>query len=208
MRGEIKKLLVDLDEEGLVAEVKKKLESGANPTDIIAECQDGMVEIGELFSRQEMFVSDLMMSAMIFKEVSEVVEPYLAKDDDKKALGKVVLGTVKDDIHDIGKDIVGTMLKSNNFEVVDLGVDVEPEAFVQAVRESGAKVVALSCLLASCYTSIKATVEAFQDAGIRDDVKVIIGGGPVDQHVVTFSGADTFGPDAQGAVKYCREVLC
>lgn len=205
--AEIKELMVQLEDEALLEEVKKQLESGVSPTEIINACQDGMGEIGNLFSQGEMFVSDLMMAGAICKDVTDLVRPYIKKDDVGSSLGKVVIGTVKDDIHDIGKDIVCNMLEAAGFEVIDLGVDVDPETFVNAVKENNCKVVGLSCLLASCYGSIKKTVEAFTAAGLRDDLKIIVGGGPIDEHVVAYAGADAYGASAQDTVTYCKEVL-
>ncbi len=204
--SKIKDFLVSLDDEALLEEVKKQLEEGAAPAGIIDECQAAMVEIGNLFSDGEMFVSDLMMAGAMFKSVNELVIPLMAAEAGKSA-GKVVLGTVKDDIHDIGKDIVHNMLTAGGFEVIDLGVDVQPEDFIAALKEHDAKVLALSCLLASCYASILATVRAVEAAGLRDKVKIIIGGGPIDQTVVAYSGADAMGGPAQETVNYCREVL-
>ena len=202
----IKDLLVNLDDEALLEEVQKQLDAGIDPATIIDDCRDAMIEIGELFSAGEMFVSDLMMAGAMFKSVSELVLPYLTKGAVKNS-GKVVLGTVKDDIHDIGKDIVHNMLAAGGFEVIDLGVDVPPEDFVAALKEHDAKVLALSCLLASCYSSILATVQAVAAASLRDKVKIIIGGGPIDQNVVAYSGADAMGGPVQETVNYCREVL-
>ncbi|MGE4353588.1 MAG: B12-binding domain-containing protein [Oscillospiraceae bacterium] len=204
--SKIKDLLVSFDDEALLKEVQQELDGGTDPAAIIDECQDAMVEIGNLFSAGKMFVSDLMMAGAMFKSVSELVLPHLKKGETTSA-GKVVLGTVKDDIHDIGKDIVHNMLTAGGFEVIDLGVDVPPESFVSALKESGAKVLALSCLLASCYSSILKTVQAVEAAGLRDSVKIIIGGGPIDQNVVAYSGADAMGGPAQDTVNYCREVL-
>jgi methylmalonyl-CoA mutase cobalamin-binding domain/chain len=204
--GKIKELLVSLEEDEALALVKKELDRGVKPDDILMECQDGLTEIGNLFSKNEMFVSDLLMAGVIFKEIGSMVMPRLAAGGSQKTLGKVVLGTVKEDIHDLGKDIVKSLLTANGFEVIDLGVDVPPEKFIQAVKDNGSKVLALSCLLVSCYDSIKATVEALKAAGLDDRVKVLIGGGPVDAHVVSYTGADAFGASAQDAIKYCKEV--
>ena len=205
--SKIKEHLVNFEEELLLEEVNKQLDEGTDPMEIFNSCQEGLTEIGELFSAKEMFVSDLMMSGALFKSVSELLLPKM-KTGDNPGAGKVILGTVKDDIHDIGKDIVRNMLIAANFDVIDLGVDVPAEQFVSAVKEHEAPVLALSCLLASCYSSILEVVEAVKAAGLRDKVKIIIGGGPVDEHVVTYSGADAMGESAQDAVIYCREVIC
>jgi methylmalonyl-CoA mutase cobalamin-binding domain/chain len=204
--GKIKELLVELEDEQLAALVKKELDAGTAPQAILEECQAGLTEIGALFSEEKMFVSDLMMAGSVFKDVSDLVMPRLSAGGTKESLGKVVLGTVKEDIHDLGKNIVASLLTASGFEVIDLGVDVPAEVFVKAVKEHDSKVLAMSCLLVSCYGSIKATVEALQGAGLRDNVKVLIGGGPVDEHVVGYSGADAFGANAQSAVDYCKEA--
>ena len=204
--SKIKELLVSFEEESLMAEVKKELDKGTKPMDVLIECQNAMVEIGNLFNAGEMFVSDLMMAGELFKEVNALTMPLLKKDDLPSA-GKIILGTVQNDIHDIGKDIVHNMLTANGFEVIDLGVDVSPEQFVAAIKEHKAKALALSCLLVSCYDSIRTTVDAIKAAGLRDQVKIIIGGGPVDDSVVAYSGADAMGIDAQSAVNFCKEVL-
>ena len=198
-------LLSSFDDEGLMAEVQAELDAGTDPAAIMADCQDAMVQIGDRFSAGELYVSDLMMAGMMFKMVSEIITPLLAAQSGESA-GKVVLGTVKGDIHDLGKDIVKMLLTNAGFEVIDLGVDVDAAAFVGCVQETGAKVLALSCLLVPCYESIKDTVEAVKAAGLSDAVKIIIGGGPIDATVVDFSGADAWGLAAQDAVIFAKEV--
>lgn len=203
----IAQMITDLEDKAVLEEVKKQLDAGVNPTDIFAECQDGMNGVGKRFQDKEYFVSDLMMSGAIFKEVSELIKPYI-KGSDGSSMGKVILGTVKDDIHDIGKDLVHAMLEAGNFEVIDVGVDVPSEVFIEALKDNpDAKVLALSCLLTSCYDSVKDTVQAVEKAGLRDKVKIAIGGGPIDEDVVKYTGADKFGKDAQDAVKVCKELM-
>lgn len=198
--------LAELKMDELPQEVEKELTAGKDPKEILKECQNGMVIVGEKFANEEYYVSDLIMSGVLFKEVAALLEPYLQQDEvDFK--GKVVLGTVENDVHDIGKDIVGNMLKASGFEVVDLGVDVPPDKFVDALKESDAKVLALSCLLASCYDSILATVDAIKESGLRDKVKIVIGGGPVDETIVDYSGADAYGANAQDAVDLCEGAI-
>ena len=200
----IKELMAALDDEALMEEVRKQLETGVEPAEIIMACQNGMAEIGDLFAQGEMYVSDLMMAGAICKEVSEMVKPYM-KGKGAASLGKVVIGTVKDDVHDIGKDIVCSMLEAAGFEVIDTGVDTPAEEFVRAAKENDVKVIGLSCLLVSCYGSIKATVEAVRAAGL--DAKIIIGGGPIDGSVQEYSGADAWAASAQDTVNYAKEVL-
>jgi len=204
--AKISELLANLEMDLLMETVQKELDAGTEPLSILKECEAGMVDVGERFSNGDYFVSDLMMSGAMFKEVGEMLAPYLdGKTGD--ILAKVVLGTVEGDIHDIGKDLVYVMLKSGGFDVIDVGVDAKPEAFVEALTESGAPILALSCLLTTCYDSILNTINAVNDAGLRDQVKIIIGGGPTDESVVRYTGADAFGNDAQSAVSLCKEML-
>lgn len=204
--AKICELLASLEIDALMANVQSDLDNGRDPVEILKECEAGMVKVGELFSAGEYFVSDLMMSGEMFKEVGEMLEPHLAgKTGD--VLAKVVLGTVEGDIHDIGKDLVYVMLKSGGFDVIDVGVDAKPEVFVDALKESGAPILALSCLLTTAYDSILNTVKAVAAAGLRDQVKIIIGGGPTDESVVRYTGADAVGNDAQSAVRLCKEML-
>lgn len=199
-------MTADLEDEKVMAEVQRQLDAGVDPVEIFGACQEGMVVIGERFESGEYFVSDLMMAGAIFTNVNEIVTPFL-KIAGGPVAEKVVVGTVQGDIHNIGKDLVVSMLKAGNFDVVDLGVDVAPAAFVQALQDSGAKVLGLSCLLTTAYDSIKDTVAAVEAAGLKDKVKIMIGGGPVDQGVVEFTGADAFGRNAQDAVRVCKELI-
>lgn len=203
--GEIVTMLADLDIENLLGEVNKELENGTDPQVILKWCQEAMNMVGDRFVSGIYFVSDLMMSGMLFKQVNEVLAPYLVGKE-MPTMGKVVIGTVEKDVHDIGKDLVHAILKSNGFDVIDLGVDVPADRFVRALKETGSKVLALSCLLATCYDSILETVEAVKTAGLRDKTTIIIGGGPVDDSVVKYSGADAYGSDPQAAVKFCKKA--
>lgn len=205
--GAIAQMLAKLEDENLIAEVEKQLSEGVNPLAIFKECQEGMVEVGNMFSSGEYFVSDLMMAGAIFKQVGEIVVPLLGEENTEK-VGKVVMGTVKGDIHDIGKDLVIALLNAANFEVVDLGVDVEPGAFIEALEANpDAKILGLSCLLTTAYDAMKETVEAVKKAGLNDRVKIMIGGGSLDQSVVDYTGADRFGMDAQDAVNIAKELM-
>ncbi|MBF7095674.1 cobalamin-dependent protein [Alkalibacter sp. M17DMB] len=206
MNMSIAEMLANLEDEAVMAEVKKQISDGVEPMKIFEACQEGMNIVGKKFQDGEYFVSDLMMSSAIFKDVSDVIKPLLGTEGEA-TIGKVVLGTVEGDIHDIGKDLVHAMLSAGNFEVIDVGIDAPVDAFVNALKENpDAKVLALSCLLTTCYDSLKATVEAVKEAGLTD-VKIMIGGGPVDQSVVDFSGADTYGETAQDAVFIAKELM-
>ncbi|SMB94951.1 Methanogenic corrinoid protein MtbC1 [Thermanaeromonas toyohensis ToBE] len=199
-------LLADLQEEKVLNEVRAQLAAGKDPLQIIEECRQGMQLVGERFEQKEYFVSDLVMSAAIFSQVTELIAPHL-KGEAGGPKGKVVIGTAKGDIHDIGKNIVIAMLQCHGYEVIDLGVDVEPQKFVDAVRESGAGIVGISCLLTVAFPALKETVDAFVEAGIRDRVKIMIGGAPVNEKVKEYAGADAVGRDAMAAVNLAREFL-
>ena len=203
---EIKNAFTELNEDLALQLVKDALAAKMPALEILKACQNGMTEVGKRFECQDYFVSDLMMSGEIFKQIGVLLEPGL-RAGGSHTTGKVVFGTVKGDIHDIGKDIVVNMLKSANFEVIDLGVDVSADTFVNALKESGATVVGMSGLLTLAFDSMKATVAALKAAGLRDRVRVMIGGGPVDASVCEFVGADAWGADAQYAVTLAKGWL-
>jgi methylmalonyl-CoA mutase cobalamin-binding domain/chain len=182
--GDLVQALANLEEKKVYELIDQKIAEGVNPLDMIKECNDGMIRVGELFSEGKYFISQLIYSAEILKQVMKKLEPLLVGiQTSGPAGGKVVIGTVKGDIHDIGKNIVVTLLKGSGFDVIDLGVDVPPEKFVQTVKESGAKVLGLSALLNFTYPMMKEVVEAVKEAGLRDQVKIIVGGTPVNEQV-------------------------
>ena len=201
---EITKALADLDEERTLQLVGEALAEQVPADDILQACQEGMNQVGARFECQDYFVSDLIMSGEIFKQVGAILEPHL-KVGGGAHLGKVVVGTVKGDIHDIGKDIVVNMLKSAGFEVIDLGVDVPVARFVDALKESGATVLGLSGLLTLAFDSMKETIKAIAAAGMRDKVRIMVGGGPVDGNVCKAVGADDWGANAQQAVRLAKQ---
>ncbi len=196
------KKLADLEEQEALALVQKALDGGVDALEIFNACRQGMVMVGERYKSGEYFVSDLMMAAEIFKIASEMIKPSL-KGVTADYKGKVVIGTVQGDIHDIGKDLAAGMLESAGFEVFDLGVDVSPADFVAKLQETGARVLALSGLLTIAFDTMKATVEAVQAAGL--DAKVMIGGGPVTEQVRAYTGAHAWGANAPAAVSLAGE---
>ncbi len=206
MSSNLASLLADLEEERTLAIVKESLAAGTDPLTLVEGLREGMSLVGERFESKEYFLSDLIMSAEIFNEAIALIQPHL-KSDGASTRSAVVLGTVKGDIHDIGKNIVGSLLRCEGYDVYDLGVDVEPSAFVDKVRETGAALVAMSGLLTLAFDAMKETVESFIEAGLRDKVKVIIGGGPVNQAVVDYTGADDYGKDATSALKLAGHYL-
>ncbi len=194
------KLIAELDEESTLRAVREELDKGTDPLEVLADLQKGMALVGERFEAGEYFLPDLIMSGEIFKGAVALIEPLLSGRE-AKSKGTIVMGTVKGDVHDIGKNIVITMLRCNGYEVHDLGVDQPPRAFVEKARETGAPLVGLSGLLTIAFDSMKETVQAFADAGLRDRVKIIIGGGPVNQTVVEYTGADAWGRDPGEALR-------
>lgn len=206
MDNPISRLLADLDEEGVLNSVRQALAEGADPLTVLEACRAGMLLVGKRYETNEYFVSDLMLAGEIFKQVAELLQPVL-KADAGPSKGHVVIGTVQGDIHDIGKDLVVSMIKANGYTVHDLGVDVPPEKFVAAVQATGATVLGLSALLTVGYDAIKATVAAISAAGLRAQVRIMIGGGPINDEVQTYTGADAWGRDAQAAVALCEQWL-
>ena len=206
MSDQLKQALSDLEEETVLKLVQERLEAGEDPLAIIADCREGMADVGKRYEAQEYFVSDLIMAGEVFKQAMAKIGEKFQTDSGPKR-GSVVVGTVKGDIHDIGKDIVVSLLQAGNYNVVDLGVDVPPEKFVEAVKKSGATVVGLSGLLTISFDSMKTTVEALKAAGLRSQVKVMLGGGSVTEQVREYAGADALGADAQAAVSLCDKWI-
>jgi len=163
-------------------------------------------EAGAKFEANELFVPELLLIARAMKNAMEIIRPLLAKTG-AKPVGRVAIGTVKGDLHDIGKNLVASMLEGGGFEVVDLGVDVPTEKFLSAVKEKGVNIVALSALLTTTMPFIKTVVEALKTAGLRDKVKVIIGGAPVTQDFANEVGADGYSDNANGAVTIARKLV-
>ncbi len=205
--GDIAQAMAGLEETKVYDLVDRQIDEGANPLEIVQECNDGMVQVGDLFSQGTYFISQLIFAAEILKHVMAKLDPLLANiESGDSNRGKVVIGTVRGDIHDIGKNLVITLLKGAGFDVIDLGVDVPPERFVDAVKESGASAVGLSALLNFTYPEMRTVVEAFELAGLRDRVKIIIGGAPCDENVRVFCGADYYARDAISGVSLCKEI--
>lgn len=207
MSGELTKALADLKEEEAIELVNQWLEAGKDPNEILVEARDGMETVGKRFGDGEYFLPELIFSAEIFKEVTEILKPKMQAEVKQKKLGKVIVGTVAGDIHDIGKDIVVFMLDISGYEVTDLGVDVPPAKFVESIKETGASVVALSGFLTLAFDAMKETVEAISAAGLRDKVKIMIGGGQIDEEIRKHAGADAYGRDAMSGVALAKEWI-
>lgn len=199
--------LVDLDEERVLEMVDRSLEAGEDPMGILEDARRAMEIIGERFAKGEYFIPELVYSGEILKEITSRIKPRLSRDAETKRLGKVVLGTVAGDIHDIGKDIVGFMLDVNGFEVHDLGVDVAPQKFVDKLKETGSSILGLSGFLTLAFDSMKQTVEAVKEAGLRDKVKIMIGGGQISEEIRKYTGADAYGKDAVEGVALAKGFM-
>ncbi len=208
MAGKLVKLLSELQEQEAIEYVEKALEKGEDPNKILDETKDGMAIVGKKFAGGEYFIPDLIYSGEILRQLVQKLEPHLKKKGgEQKKLGKVIVGTVAGDIHDIGKDLVVFMLDVNGYEVTDLGIDVPIQKFVDAVKQTGAPVVALSGFLTLAFENMKATIEALKAAGLRDKLKIMIGGGQIDEQVQKFTGADAWGKDAMDAVKLAKSWI-
>lgn len=200
---EMRQAMADLDEDVVLEMANKALEEGKEAVDKAMEaCQEGMTQVGQLFEDGEYFVGDLIFAGEIMVGVMDVLRSALARDGGSK-VGKMILCTVKDDLHDIGKNIVKAMLEAGGFEVLDLGIDVAPEKVVETAKAEGVKIIALSGVLTLALDSMKATIDAFKEAGIRDDVKIIVGGNPVSESAAAVMGADDWAYSPQKTVNVC-----
>lgn len=206
MSSSLNALMGDLMEAQVFDEVKRQLNEGIPPEEIFAELQKGMEIVGDRFQDKEYYLSELIMAADIFNNAAALLqEKFHSTEKDKTAT--MVLGTVAGDIHDIGKNIVSLIFSSNGFEVIDLGVDVPIQRFVEAVKEHKPQLVGLSCLLTTSFDNMKATIDALKDAGLRNGVKVLVGGGPLDQSTCDYVGADALCKDAPAGVDMAKKLL-
>jgi 5-methyltetrahydrofolate--homocysteine methyltransferase len=198
--------ITDMREEDALAIADEMIASGTAPLDVLDTCRKAMEIVGDRFETGEYFMPELILAGEMLAQISKKVKPLLVGETTtQKKLGKIVFGTVEGDIHDIAKDIVVFMLDINGFEVTDLGVDVPPDRFVEAVKQTGATIVGLSGFLTLAYDPMKETVEALKQAEL--DVKVMIGGGQIDDRVREYTGADAYGKDAMAAVSLAKQWL-
>jgi 5-methyltetrahydrofolate--homocysteine methyltransferase len=200
-------VILNGDSKSAIAITKQALAEGADPIEIVNQHMiPAMDEAGRRFECEEYFVPELLLAARAMKGALELIRPLLAARGDEP-IGRVVIGTVKGDLHDIGKNLIASMLEGGGFEVIDLGTDVSPEKFVQAVKERHANVVCLSALLTVTMPSMKTTIDALKSAGVRDQVRVLVGGAPVTEQWAKEIGADGYGSNAAAAVPLARSVL-
>jgi dimethylamine corrinoid protein len=202
----ISEYLGDLNESATIEGVEAALASGQDPVVVLHALQAGMNVVGQRFDSGEYFLSELIYSADIFKKAGAPLQARLAEQV-QETHGTLVLGTVKNDIHDFGKDIVATVMTSNGFKVIDLGVNVEQQAFVDAIREHKPALVGMSCLLTTVFDDMKEAIETINAAGLRDQVTILVGGGPVDQACADYVGADVYCKTAQDGVTAAKRAL-
>jgi methanogenic corrinoid protein MtbC1 len=198
--------LVDFDQDFVLEEVKKRLDGGEEPIQIVRELQRGMGMIGERFNSGDFFLSELLMSADLFTKAMDILEPKLAGTV-QETIGKIVIGTPKGDIHDIGKNIFSVVAKGAGFEVHDLGVDVPVNRFVEVVEEVRPQILGFSALLTTAFESMKQVVDQLAEKGLRDGLKVIVGGGVTTETVKKYLGADEQTTDAIEGLNQCKRLL-
>ncbi len=204
---ELREAIVNLDVEGVKKACKEAVDAGIPAYKCVSEAvAKGLEMVGEKYERGEYFLADLVVAGEAVKEGMKILEPYM-KTSGVEVLGKVVIGTVRGDMHDIGKNIAATMLGGAGFEVIDLGVDVSPEAFVEAVRKYRPHIVGMSALFTTTMIEMEKVIKALEDAGLRNKVKVIIGGAPVSREYAEKIGADAYARDAVEGVSICKSWI-
>ncbi|MEI6803632.1 MAG: cobalamin-dependent protein [Burkholderiales bacterium] len=202
--------LADMNEDDAFALAKRMLlEEGANPLRVLELCRAAMDIVGKRFEEGEYFLPELVLAGEMLENISAIAKPLIkqAPGEEPKKLGKVLIGTVHGDLHDIGKNIVGFMLDINGFDVKDIGVDAPIATFIDEIKAWQPDVVGLSGFLTLAFTSMKETIEAFDKEGMRANFKVMIGGGQIDEQVRKYTGADAFGVNAVEAVKLCKQWM-
>jgi methylmalonyl-CoA mutase cobalamin-binding domain/chain len=202
-------LVANLDEETVLALVKERIAAGDDPLQIIEACNAGMRVVGQKYESGEYFVSGLIMSGEIFREVVEMVQPLIEKRTDGKSSGLVLIGTVSGDIHDIGKNMVGMLLSCYGFTVIDLGVDVPPADFAQKAIDIKPDIVGLSGLITASFEMMKATITVLRKNAAAANVSftIMIGGGMMDEQVCHYVGADYWEKDAMSGVRLCQRLM-
>ena len=208
MKELIIKAVEELDEDKVVKLAKRALNDGMEPFYLLDLLKEGMNRVGKLYEDKQYFIADLIMAGLIFKEVLKL-DKMTAQfhNDNSKKMGKLLIGTVKGDLHDIGKDIFRGMMEANHFDVIDLGVDVSKESFIQGVQKYDPHIIGLSGVLNFTIEPMRETVSALKEAGLRDDLLVILGGNHLTKEACEYVGADYYTNDASVGVKFCKEWI-
>jgi methanogenic corrinoid protein MtbC1 len=199
--------IADMREEEALKLVRKMVAEGTAPMAIMDAARQAMGIVGERYEKGTYFLPELIMAGEMLAQITQIIKPEMAKMPEVKRHGKVLIGTVKGDIHDIGKNIVSFMLDVNGFDVRDLGVDVAPQKFVEAIRDFHPQVIGLSGFLTLAFDAMKETIEAIRAAGLRDGVKIMIGGGQITEQIKEYAGADAYGRDAMAGVSLAKKWL-
>jgi methanogenic corrinoid protein MtbC1 len=208
MSSSLTKNLIELEREEVLSEVKDRLNQSEDPIKIFEECKQGMELIGERYKNKEYFLAELMLSGDLFKEVTELIEPYLGgKPTEGDIKGKIILVTMQGDIHDLGKNILSTLLKLEGFEIYDLGVDVNPDFVIEKVKEIKPDFLGFSALLTTTFDPMKYVVGKLKEAGLRDQLKIMVGGGITTVLVKDYIGADFQTLDGMEGVQYCLDTI-
>lgn len=205
MAQDLVRAIADLHEEEALRITEERLSAGEDASKILEDSRNAMEIVGKRFENREYFIPDLVYSGEILQEITEMVKPKLKKAVKIERLGKVIIGTVAGDIHDIGKNIVTFMLDISGFEVYDLGIDVPAQKFVDKTEETQAKIIGLSGFLTLSFESMKETIDVIKGAGLRDKVKIMIGGGQINDEIRKYTGADAYRPNAVSAVSLAKE---
>ena len=199
-------LVIELEVDDIADAVKEALNEGKDAFDVLDSLTKGMDEVGRRYEEKEYYLTELVLAGETMKEAFNILRPALAAADNAEDRVKIIIGTVKGDNHDIGKNILGSLLLSSGFELYDLGMDVDENRIIEKVKETGAKIVALSSLLTMTVEQIKVVHEALQNAGLRDRVKLIVGGAPLNMELAKRLGADDFADDAVDGVKHIKRL--
>jgi len=208
MLSQLTKNLIELERDKVLSEVKERLIQGEDPMRMIEECKEGMALVGEKYKIKEYFLAELMLSGDLFKEAMELIDPYLGENTAESDIkGKIILVTIKGDIHDLGKNVLGTLLKLEGFKIYDLGVDVNPDILVEKVKEIQPDFLGFSSLLTVTFDPMKEVIDKLKQAGLRDKLKIMVGGGITTPLVKDYIGADFQTIDAMEGVQYCLEYI-
>ena len=200
--------IVEMKEAEAVQRVRQLLDEGIDPMTVLKACTMAMETVGERFEKGEYFLPQLLMAGAILNQISEMIKPHIKEGEKtRERRGRVLIGTVKGDIHDIGKNMVTFLLECNGYQVNDIGIDQHPQQFVAAIQDFKPQVVGMSGLLTLAFESMKATIREIENAGLRDNVRIMIGGAQVTEQVKAYTGADAFGPDALAGIRLARQWI-
>lgn len=208
MSNELINSIVQMKEEEALNHVKELMAKGKPVMEIMKECKEAMEEVGKKYESGEYFVPQLIMAAEIMKQISDITKEELEEEaEEEETLGTIVMGTVEGDIHDIGKGIVNFNLEVNGFKVIDIGEDVSPKQYIEAIKQYNPDIVGMSCLLTVAFESMGKTINEIEKAGLRDEVKIMIGGAPINEDIYEYTGADGWAEDAVKAVNLAKKLM-